>query len=222
MIEIGDKIFKTKKDAKNFIRTILYGYSVNKPLEGTDLVFIYNLLRLHPEGSKKIGIGVKSIIIENEERFKKTRHFSVIRLDDTNVDFSFEKCLSSNLNDPIKLFTASAREAIAIQIISFKNNFFIENEDLNGNVLCQITKVLVNKKNCHIDHVPPNTFDKISSDFIKINNIDVNKIKFVEESNGTGQVFADSNLKNSFADYHKKNAKLRVVLATANLKQKKK
>ena len=222
MIKISEKTFKTNKEAWEFIHTILYSYEINKPLENENLIFISDLLNLHPEAKNKIGTGIKSIIIENEKRFNKTKHFSVIRLDNTIADFSFEKCLSSNLNEPQKLFNSCAREAVANQIILFKDNFFLENQDSKGNVSCQITKVLVNKENCHIDHIPPNTFDKITSDFIKINNIDVNEIKFAEESNGIGRVFVDSNLKDNFADYHKQTAKLRVVLSTANLKQKKK
>jgi len=57
-----------------------------------------------------------------EERFHKTKHFLITRLDDTVIDFSFGKYLSPNLNEPIKLFKATARESITDQIVSFRDS----------------------------------------------------------------------------------------------------
>ena len=222
MITIGDKTFKTKVEAEKFIQEILYRQPLSTPLEGSDLTFIYSLLECHPDVDVKVGVGVKSIIVECEKEFRRTKHFSVIRIDGTSTDFSFKKCLSPNLYTPIKLFRSSARRVIAGQVIDFKKDFFLRNQNSNAEVLCQLTGVLVTKSNSHIDHTPPMTFDKIISDFIEIHTINVNDVKFVEADNGIGRVFVDSNLKNTFSDYHQKTAQLRVVSQSANLRQKKK
>lgn len=222
MIEIGDKIFKTKNEATNFIRTILYKYPLNSPLIDDDLIFVCDLLSCHPEKDKKIGIGVKSIIVEKEKTYNKTIHFSIIRTDNSKVDFSFGKCLTPSLNTPIKLFHSSARRAVASQIISFRNNFFHENQDCNGSVTCELTNILVDRKSSHVDHVPPDTFYKIVSDFITRNNIDVSKTEFIGTADGIGREFGDSNLRRKFFDYHSKMAKLRIVSPFANLSQTKK
>jgi hypothetical protein len=63
MIEISDKIFKTKKDATAFIQSILHKYLLNESLSGDDLVFICDLLECHHDKDSKIGVGVKSIIV---------------------------------------------------------------------------------------------------------------------------------------------------------------
>ncbi len=222
MIEIDSKIFKTKKDTEDFIRTILYKYPLNEPLIGEDLAFVSSLLELHPDKDTKIGAGVSSIITEADSEFNKTRHFSIVRVDGTIVDFSFKKCLSPVPNEPIKLFRSCARRAVADQALSFRDKFFLENQNSDGNVACALTGVLINKNNSHIDHIAPATFDKIVLDFIAINNIDVSKVKFIESLNGIGRVFADNNLKDTFSTYHKNVAMLQVVSPVANLKQKKK
>jgi hypothetical protein len=222
MIEIGDKSFKTKKSAEDFIRAILYKYPVNTALTGEDLAFICDLLLYHPDKDLKIGVGVKSIIVEKDTTFRTTTHFSIVRIDNSKEDFSFGKCLTPNLNKAIKLFRTCARRVVAHQILLFRDDFFLENQNSNGYVKCQLTNILIDKNNCHVDHIPPNTFDKIISDFISLNNIDVDSVEFAKASNGIGKVFVDSSLIEAFADYHNEHAKLRVVSPIANLKQKKK
>lgn len=222
MIEIGDKIFKTKKDATEFIQSILYKYPLNGSLIGDDLIFICELLSLHPNKNKKIGVGIESIIVEKEKTFNKTVHFSIVRIDGSKEDFSFGKCLTPSLNNPEKLFKSSARRAIADQIISFRDNYYLINQDSNKNVKCELTGLSIGKNSSHVDHVPPDTFYKIVSDFISKSNIDVNKTEFLETADGIGREFGDIILKREFFDYHGKMAKLRIVSPFANLSQKKK
>lgn len=222
MIIIGNRVFKTQKEAERFIQEILYKYKINIPLHGDDLVFICDLIKCHPDKDSKIGIGIKSIIVNMDVKFNKTRHFSIVRLDDSIMDFSFRKCLLSNLDEPIKLFHSSARRAVADQIIYFRDNIFLNEQNSNGEIPCSITGILINKSDSHVDHIYPNTFYKIVSDFIKINNIDVNNTEFIEASDGIGREFADNIFKSTFSDYHRKVANLQIVSPLANLKQKKK
>lgn len=222
MIEIGDKIFKTKKAAEDYIRSILYKYELGESLAGEDLIFICSVLELHPDKDEKIGVGLKSIIVEKETTYNKTAHFSVVRVDNSKEDFSFKKCINLSLNDPIKLFQSSARRAVVDQILSFRDNEFLQKKDMNGNMACAITGVLISKNTSHVDHVPPKTFKSIVLDFIAINSIDVKDSLFTEAPGGIGRVFVDDNIKNSFADYHRRVAKLRVVSPFGNLSQKKK
>lgn len=221
MIEIGDKIFKTKKDATKFIQSILYKYSLKGSLNGEDLIFICDLLNLHPNRSKKIGVGIESIIVEKEKTFNRTTHFSIVRIDGSREDFSFGKCLTPSMNNPEKLFRSSARRAVADQIISFRDNYYLKNQDGDKNAKCDITGLLIGKNSSHVDHVPPKTFYKIVSDFITSNVIDINSTIFLETVDGIGREFADDNLKKNFSDYHKQIADLRIVSPLANLRQKK-
>ena len=222
MIEINDKLFKTKKSAEDFIRTILYKYPLNSCLVGDDLTFICSLLEMHPNKEEKVGVGIKSIIVEKDTTFNKTTHFSIIRTDDSKIDFSLGKCLTPSLNEPIRLFHLSARRAIADQVISFRNKSFADAINNNGEIVCVISGVSVAKNTSNIDHAPPNTFHSIVSDFISLNNINVNTIEYIETPDGIGREFSDSNLKDNFSDYHRRVAKLRILSPWANLTQKRK
>lgn len=222
-IQILNNTFRTKKEAEDFTRVILYKYSFGEPLQGSDLDFISELLERHPDSELKKGVGVKSIIVRPDEKYDRTRHFCIERLDNTTIDFSFKKCFSDNPNNPEKLFKAAARRAVEKEIIYFFNAYFAKVQDSDGKVQCALTGELVDKDNATVDHTPPDTFDKIVNDFIAQNNIDFNTIEFTSgDTYKIGKAFADENLVKEFATYHKQFSKLRITTRTANLKQKKK
>lgn len=221
--EIGENKFGSLKEAKEFIRSILYKYEFDKSLNDEDTNNVLNLLERHPDSNVKKGVGVKSIIVRKDRKFGTTRHFWLVRLDGTEIDFSIDKCFSSNPNSPIKLFKLCARRAVENQIINFVNAYFTKNQDSSGRVICAITGEQVTKDNASVDHAPPYTFDSIVLKFIEDNNIDLSKVQFTSaDTYKIGKEFEDNNLKNSFANYHQQVALLRVTTRTANLKQKKK
>jgi hypothetical protein len=220
---IGDKNFETKKDAEEFIRTILCKYQFDQPLDDSDFIIVSDLLDRHPESDIKKGVGVKSIIVRQDQKFGTTRHFCLVRLDDSIIDFSIGKCFSSNPNTPIKLFKSCARRAVENQVIYFINSYFAKHQDSSGKVICAITGVAVDKDNASVDHTPPTTFDNIVLTFIQANNLDLDKVVFTSaDTYKVGKEFTDEKLKTDFANYHKQVAKLRITTRTANLKQKKK
>lgn len=221
-IRIQNKNFTTKKEAEDFTRTILYKYEYGKALQGDDLLFVLELLERHPDKQYKIGAGVKEIVVRPDDKYGQTRHFTVIRSDNTSIDFSFKKCFAENPNDPMKLFKAAARRAVEKQIIYFFNTWFAVHKNSEGKVECAISGEWVGKENAAVDHAPPDTFDKIVQGFITVRNIDVSRVAFTSGDNyRIGKAFADDVLIDDFANYHKQVAKLRITTKTANLKQKK-
>lgn len=220
MIEIADVVFKTKKEAEIFIQNILYRYEIDTPLSDKDRDFLLSLLESHPDKESKKGIGVHSVIIEKDSLFNKTRHFTLIRNDNSKVDFSYKKCLTANLNDPSKLFRAAARRVVSQQIIDFRDLYFQTNQNIEMKVVCQLTGILISKNDSHVDHIPPNTFDKIVTDFINQYQINIRQVTFSESPEGIGTVFVDETLKENFYNYHKLMSQLRVVSQSVNLKQK--
>ncbi len=218
MIIIGDKVFKTKIEAKKFTQEILYRNPVGRPLVGEDLSFVYDLIQLHPKKDEKMGSGVKNIVIKEERGVGSTKCFYIIRNNETEIDFSFYKCLYNSLDEPRKLFNISARRVVADQIIGFKDGYFEENQNEDGMVSSAISGELLNKNSCHVDHIPPETFNKIVDDFINENSIDVNTIEF--DRSGIGCTFIDESIKLLFSDYHGERAKLRIVSIFENLSQR--
>ena len=82
-------------------------------------------------------------------------------------------------------------------------------------------KVKFKKIYSHVDHVYPLTFDSIMLEFIKMNNIDLDKINLSEDK-GTSEIqeILDENIVKAFYDFHKNRSVLRIVYSTVNLQAK--
>lgn len=222
-IEIADKIFGSKKEAEEFIKSILHKYNIGDELNTDDFEFIYGLLEMHPDNVSKKGIGIRTIKINKDKVWGTTRCFYLIRIDNTETDFSYKKCLTPSIHkDPKKNFRASGRSAIWEQIINFSNQQFLQ-LDNNEKIKCELTGVLLNKNQVAVDHTPPITFDKIVDDFIKDRNLDIITIEYVGfNDNEFRREFKDKSIKDDFSRYHKQVAKLRLIDRIENLKLKKK
>lgn len=220
---VNGEIFETRKDFQDRIKKILNAYEIWDTLDEIDFRFVLGVLEMHPKFSDKIGCGAKSIIIETDKKFNKTRHFTVIRLDGTSIDFSYIKCLDQKDDTALPLFRKAGRAAIAPQMLAFRIKEFQSYSDKDGLIMCPIKGIKVSSKEAHVDHEPPNTFDSIVMAFIKENNIDPSEIKY-EDSNDNEfeKRFVDKALENRFRKYHEEKAKLRITSASGNLSQKKK
>jgi len=142
-----DKTFQTKADFTNFFKTILNKYELNVAIDNTDLHYISELLKRHPEYDKKIGSGIQEIVIKLDGKWYKTRCFHIIRTDGTQTDFSYLHCINNDTSrEPIKMFKASARSAVEEQIRSYFLDYISQNEDSNGNIICQKSQTKIHKK----------------------------------------------------------------------------
>lgn len=216
---VYDKEFNSKKSVIDYVRTVKDKYEDFESLTDYDLKFMTNLLRYHPWGDQKIGVGVKRMWIEKHEDFP-TRGFCLERLDGTSTDFSFYQCVepASLLRD----FKGACRVAIANYIIGFKYNFFNKYADKNGDIICPVSGDRVNIKQSHVDHESP-TFDEIVSNFIEDNSINVEQSPLCDHGDGNvGNFFIDEAFKNKWVEFHNGIAKLRVISASANLERARK
>ncbi len=221
---IEGKTFQTKAEFKDFVKTILNKYELNKPIDAADFLFISELLKRHPEYDRKIGSGIKAIVIKIDGNWGKTRCFHIQRTDGTETDFSYIHCIDYDTSrEPMKMFKQSSRSAVKDQIISHLSNYISRTKDRNGNIICQKSQAKINKEQAEVDHIPPITFDRIVSDFLLIKNIEPSKIEYIGfGDNEYRKEFKDENLKIEFANYHKQVAKLRIISKQENLTQKKK
>ena len=214
---IAGKTFSSKKDVINYIRKdILYAYGDYQALETEHHNFMLHLLRLHPHGNQKIGQGVKSIWPQsNKANGFPTRGFWVERVDGSRTDFSYLQCL--NPSSPKQDFYKACRQAIAEDIIQFSMEYF-SRYAVEDKIQCPITGDWITKRESHVDHIPPDTFDQIVRAFIETNNIDTDKVALMRHVNGKiGCRFDDGLLVEKWIKYHRNHAKLRVVSRKANL-----
>jgi hypothetical protein len=212
---IGEYNFKNQKEIIEFVRKILYKYNIEDTINEEDFDFIYSLIQNHRWKEDKIGCGIEKFKIILTEY--NNRAFKIIRSDGTETDFSFMKCISKPKDWRYHDFISACRTCISSQIQDFKER------ELTKENKCPYRNIMLDKTNSHVDHIPPSTFKNIVKRFINEKEIDVNNIEIGGyEDNATSKFFVDDELSKSFFEFHKNNAKLRLVSARANLSEIKK
>jgi len=178
---------------------------------------LLDLLRSHPSAESKIGTGVEAFEIRQNPRFTKSRCFYLIRIDASEEDFSYTKCLYPPTS--LAVFKSICRKLVGIRLFWLKSAYFRKNASEDGRIQCPITGEWVTEDQAHVDHIPPDTFEKLVTDFITQNNINVEEVEIREAEGETevGKTFASTSLADEWVKYHNENAKLRVVSAYANL-----
>ncbi len=211
-IKIGKTEFPSKKSALEHYKKILNSYDFGERLNESDLKDILNLMELHPNPKKKIGVGIKEIKI-GKARYN-TKSFELVRFDKTTTLFSYTKRINSPKSKFAK-FSKVCRTAIQNDLIQVKQNYF-DKYSKKGRVKCQETGELFKWEELNIDHRQPNTFSVIVDRFIEVNKIDVEKVKYRSVSGGLDE-FSDDELREKFTKYHKEKANLRIVSKNLNL-----
>jgi hypothetical protein len=210
-MNIGENHFPTKKAAVSFYRTILNSYEIGSNLTGDDLEATKNLLTLHLKAEKKIGIGIEHIRV-GTTCFGK-RGFEIVRNDGSTEFFSYLKIITGPTSSLTK-FSKACRNAIQEDLHSVKRMYF-EKHSKGGKSPCQETGQLHDWENLCVDHRQPNTLSVIIDRFIEVSDVNL-KIVGYRYVDGGPDEFQDNALKQSFRDYHRKKATLRVVHRSLN------
>ena len=209
---IGKYNFKSQIEIIEFVREILYKYNIGDIIDLEDFDFIYSLIQNHRWKEDKIGCGIEKFRVILTEY--KNRAFKIIRMNGTETDFSFMKCISKPKDWKSHDFICACRTCISSQIQDFKE------AELTKEKKCPYRNLILNKTNSHVDHMPPSTFKNIVKKFIKEKKIDIKNIEIGGyEDNATSKFFVNDELRRSFFEFHKNHAKLRLVSARANLSE---
>jgi hypothetical protein len=210
---VNGKLFKTKDELRKYIHNIRDSYLDGQELNDEHFEFMLDLLQRHEEPHIKIGCGVSCMCIKTNEVFKRNREFWLVRLDGTETDFSVEVCLRHRTK--IQKFKSACRTAVAPFIRQFKLDFFADRSE----EICPLTgEIMSLRHNSHVDHVFPNTFDRIFQEFIKRYQVDVADIELLTSEDGrVRNEIVDKELEQKFVDFHNELAKLRIVSKKGNL-----
>jgi hypothetical protein len=210
----GEK-FATKKDLLARVREILHSYKDGQALNMFDFAFIRDLLNNHPQAEQKIGCGISSIFVKQNPVFHGNRGFWITRDDDTQTDFSFMECLSPS--SPKRKVLSAFRAAVEPFTFAFKQQFFDSRPD--GTAICDYNGQALTFVGSHVDHKPPNTFEKIFNDFIGSEDLDIAKIELLggAQDNVIQDQIADPTIKERWITFHNQQAELRVISSKANL-----
>jgi hypothetical protein len=194
-----------KSRAKTILNELLIG-----PIYDEDATaFLREIVGMHPESAAKIGAGIARFEIRPSEVNPSQRTFWIIRVDGTETDFSYLKCITHPT--PIQDFKAACRSAVVREIIDFKNRTF----DPGHDVVCRVTGELLSPDTSHIDHAPPWTFDAIAEAFAEGRDLVASVRPTMDGECRT--VFSGPAIEAEFIAFHNERADLRAVSIRANL-----
>lgn len=236
MVKIGQNEFKFKKDAIAFYKAILNSYNFGESLNDPDFESIIALLdydylnslaeveELDSEG-EQIDENVEVQQNNKEPEFYiadikvarvqfNTKCFEVFFSDDTSEYISYLMLINNKKYNPERLFYVACRNSVHADIHVVKKRYF-EIHSVKGEVKCQETGILSKWTDLAVDHRQPNTFSIIVDRFKELTNPNLETIEYT--SNPQNQiVFKDESLTQTFRDYHKGKANLRIVRKECN------
>jgi hypothetical protein len=211
-LQIGDRIFNSKKEAILYYSRILNSYKTGELLENSDFVDVSSLVKYDLIDDERLISGIEKIQITEVQY--KTKCFEIIFGDNSSHTFSFTYAVNGR-RKPITRFTIACRSAIQDDLHRLKQRYFDEFAK-NGKVKCQETGVLSAWTELNVDHRQPNTLSVIIDRFIELNDVDINKIDY-ERDEKNKIIFHDKILSKEFRNYHKDKANLRIVRKELNL-----
>jgi hypothetical protein len=204
IVIVGDKQFYSKEEVRDYCRFLLHKTA---ELTNDDTIFLINLLSMHPAAADKIGVGIEHFEVRINRYNQKC--FWLIRVDGSETDFSFLKCVHA----PTKrqLAYRGMRNAVDDQIIAYRNRIFGR-----GPVYCAVTgEHIAHTFYCHIDHAPPWTFKNIAEAFIEIEGSVPECVG--GEDGVVGALLRDTAVSDRWKEFHLARAELRAVTIEANL-----
>lgn len=210
--KIGEIEFVTKKEALTHYKTILNAYDFGEELTKNDFNDLMVLLETHPRVKEKIGVGIDKVRIAKVQY--NTKSFELVRIDGSTEFFSYTKRINAPKTNFTK-FREACRQAIQDDLRSVKLDYFDKNSK-KGQVKCQESNELAKYEELNVDHRQPNTFSVIVDRFIELNNLDIEKVEYIQVDGGPNEL-KDDRLKQDFRKYHQDKATLRIVKKDLNL-----
>lgn len=209
-IVVGIRPFTQKSEAVEACREILYRYQLGERItRSADEQFLLDLLDLHPMRDDKIGCGIAHFEVRVNPRFVRQRTFYLVRVDGSETDFSFKKCLSPPTHR--KLVLDAMRHEVVPQVFEFAERMY----GAGYPVLCAITECVVERADAHVDHDSP-TFLELANRFA-VKHGGWEAIDIARADRSIGVQLGRGDQANAWREYHRAHARLRIVCVEANL-----
>jgi hypothetical protein len=214
--KIGSLSFKTKKEAKEYFKSMLARYSDGQSVSEEDSGILNGLIERHPEAGQKIGTGITRFFRDRAEQ--GTSCFWIERNDGSKTEFSYLTCVDAKGKSLYQEFAEACREAVRADLVASKKAYFGQYADNTGRVGCEISGEMIRFDESHLDHKKPMTFQVIVRTFIAANRIEISTDMLSEPADKQfATTFVDDDLKARFIEYHHSVAQLRVIKPGLNL-----
>lgn len=235
-IKIGNRNFKSKKDALSFYKEILNSYDFEQSLSDThyddvlDLID-YDYLNYVATQEENIDTNQQIALKLGFDDSLNADEYSIIDIKIGRAQFntkcfevhykngesgfiSYIMMINNKPTSPETLFLKTCRNTVQEDLFSVKQKLFDE-FSVKGKVKCQETKKLSFWEELVVDHRQPNTLSVIADRFRELNDLQLVEIEyFADDKNQL--MFKDAGLREAFSDYHKQKATLRIVRKECN------
>jgi hypothetical protein len=210
-VRVGSEVFRTKKDLLAKLKKMLHAAELGVELGEPEHSFLLEMLKRHPEHKKKVGPGVRAFRVTTSEY--KNRCFEVIRVDGTETDFSYTKCVTEPT--PLSEFTKALRKAVEKQLWEAKEKVFLWDETIP----CPVSGETMTREQAVVEYVEPNTFDWIVEEFCVSERLEKNGLPMGPGPDG-GIVLTDPALEARWQAFHERKATFRVLSANEQKRKK--
>lgn len=218
-------VWSSQEKAKQHFREILGRYAddeiISAPGDHDDLLALLERYDATvSEGQTKLGAGVRAFQRRmNRGEGWQTAGFWVLRVDDTETDFSFPTAISGKPKAQSGEFNDACRAAVAADIKAAKARHFAQHADAHGRVECEVTGLRLSEKEAHLDHAEP-SFGHLVVVFRTEqgwHEAIPQGVLTKPDDNQMTTTFADPKAAEAFRQFHQERATLRVISAKENL-----
>lgn len=217
-VMLATRSFAKQEDATQYFKAMLNRYTPGDSVNEIDSVDLTALLERHDEYEKKVGSGVKGFSVVMTEH--GTQCFYIERTDGSGTEFSYRHCVTRRPPTRKQEVSSAFRWAVRLDLFKKRDEYFAENEDINGHVSCAETGETISKQVAHMDHRAPMTFEVIVTTFLASRGLAVDNVPITRgQDNQVSPEITDENMKQDFRRYHAQVAALDLVKNTANLSQ---
>lgn len=155
---IGHRKYRTKGEAQEAVREVLYRYPVGSVVDQEeDHLLLLDLLDMHRESEDKIGPGVEAFAIAPPQRGPYPG-FEVIRVDGSRIDFSYRDCLKP------KTYRQQVLNVMRDEVKSAVNAYF-ESRKAAGSLVSDESGIPLESSDTAVSYFRGPSFNDIAEEF---------------------------------------------------------
>ena len=210
---IGKIQFKTIKECQQYARDKIGTTPRTIERDDPNFPFFEDLINNHSEYERKIGVGIDSFKFIKNPMNKNAMHGIIIRIDETEEDYSWLHCCRNNKTLKIvdNSLISAMRYAIKEDTIKFKQQQAI--------LKCNICNAIdLPNSEYHTDHINP-SFREIKDNFLILHPTTPTIFSRCMTTKMNIFSVSDNSFELKWFKYHRQNANYQILCKHCNLKK---
>ncbi len=210
---LGEFTYSSKNELKlrlsKYLQATPSGHVIT---DYSKIKLLTDLLYLHYDYSRKIGLGIKFFFVKRND-VGSGKCFAIRRTDDSIETFSYKSCLDGDTQ------TKKAKTLEALRFV-IKGHMRAYRESLIYPTHCALSNEPINSPfELHVDHVNP-TFYEIVTEYLHSKSMELEDIKII--GNGESIKLRNRNISEEFYRFHAGKAVYQALTRDAHIEKTKK